>query len=460
MKRILAAAIIAFIVLISCYFQGDSSTGSITIDVQAAGAKAIGDIDTYDTARVYLLSGNTDLGNALFDFGGGQIYAQVAIENGKATVQGAPVGRWNVLLALGSLEGPGGDVFYVQKYGESGATQILSGVSNEVAITLSVNPFTTAEELFDKDVVGVAKLGTSVYAAEPGALHGYTDAGFSSYFTPLGSFPVGHVVNSLSPGLDAIRADVLYLNTSEGIVTYDGSSYDDTFSSGLGAVSVLDAGAYVYGSVALNTVVYFQRDGGLGGVLLDTLPYDWIDVDLSDVITGQPVLDFEIVDDPLDCVFFVTKLGAFALATELLDGHTADEVFDLAVFFNNIDGTFYSIRSLGYDPSAGGTMYLGTDDGAYKGTPAAPPAATFASLSPVPGTAGMAIDKVEVSLSGAYVAFLSNLNLYVSNGTDMVKIPFHGGLPGRVRRMTWDGNVLLIAGSTGLVSLNAPSLWP
>jgi len=454
MKRILIVAVILFTVLTSCYFSGDGSVGSLSIVVQTAGAKAIGDTDTYDTARVYMMSTNTDLENAFYDFGDGEIYTQAAIENGTVTVEGAPVGNWNVLVALGSLEGSESDIFYVQQYGESGAVQILSGVTNEVTVTsLKTNPFATATELFGQDVVGVAELGASLYAAEPGALHSYTGPDFSAYGDKPDPLP-GQTINSISPGLNESQVPVLYINTNQGIFL-PGAPYTE-FSIDLGEVPVLDSGAYEYGAASPETVVYFQRDGGLGGALLDYLPYDWVDVDLSDVITGQPVLDFEVVDDPLDCVFFVTKLGSFALSTDLVDGGSpsADEVFELAVFFNDIGGFFYSIRSVGYD-SAGGQMYLGTDDGAYVGVPSPPPADTFSSVSLVPGTAGMAIDMVEVSPSSGHVAFLSNLNLYMIKGTDVVKIPFYGGLPGTVRRMTWhSSDVLLIAGSTGLVSLD------
>ena len=449
----LIAALAASILLAACYIPSGSQTASVIFDFGGApGVRAVGDTGTFDHARVYLVSAEAGTENAFYDFGDGEVYAQGAIApDGTFTVEGIPTGTWNILLSLGSLEtgtaGGAAETFYVQKWGESGAVAIYGG-ENSVSVGIADNPFTTSDLLFGKSIVGVTTDGGTVYTAD--SEDAYSGAGLAglSESTPgaLGDADI----NGISMGLDAVQTTVPYLSTTDGIRYF---STGVLAHGGLAGIPVLDAGAFDNGSG--DTIVYYQREGGFGAANLSPGGSS-ADVDLSGVITGQPVLDFEIVDGAVDTVYFVTKLGSFALGEELLFG-TADDldaVFDLAVFFDTIGGTYYDITSIAYDP--GGAMYIGTSGGMFRGTPTgADPA--FALLVTVPGTVETVYDMIEVSAAGTYVAFISNLDLYVVNtDTDgLSKIPFYAGLPGAVSAMAWiDDDSLLISGSEGLVQLD------
>ncbi|NOY07371.1 MAG: hypothetical protein GXP33_00815, partial [Spirochaetes bacterium] len=320
-------ALISLVFLYSCYVSSSFGNSGIrlhfTNSYTASSARALGDTSN-STARVYLLDSN----NAVFPLGESTEYKQSVISSTgtDVTLDNIPAGSgYRVLISIGSLSADG--IFLnVAQYGQSEPVSISSGSTADVSITLTPSPF--SKYLKGKELMGV-KINpedNSIYAADSANLYIGTDPG--SMENNSLSLPASYEVQSLSIGKvingSGTIINQVWLNTNKGILPYNGSPFNTAFSTNLidnGDVNILDSGALDISATSPAVSVFYQIDGGLGGVYItdstkDTPgAWDWLNIDLSDVISGQPVSGFYITDN---YAYFATKLGAFRLSADII----------------------------------------------------------------------------------------------------------------------------------------------
>jgi hypothetical protein len=343
----------------------------------------------------------------------------------------------------------------------------MPGNNMNIHIELKLCPFVKAVNTLGKHIGSVIKYdpgsGDQVYA--PG-LHSIYEGEYDGDFdgvTENISFDSSYTINSITEGYNFPLSSILYINTNNGIITYDGdTSFNYNFSQNLnGPVSVLKSCAF---TDAPNAALYFMRDGGFGGVYLDadgSANWDWIDVDLSGYLLGQPALDLTA---SLNYAYFVTKFGAFRLSEELVknyDSPTADANYSsLAEFFKITDnGKYIDIRCLSYLVSAD-LILIGTVNGIWHTTVNNTGSIVF--LIPPESyelTEGHIIEHIKVYPN--YIIASTPTYLYIIRrlpAFGIKRIPFIAGIPGSITGLEgWDTDILLISGSEGLVALDLNS---
>jgi hypothetical protein len=321
-----------------------------------------------------------------------------------------------------------------------------------------------AEGLMGTDLRGLV-LSTSesaLFAVSPVTL--YTGANAAG-MGPVTGFiwPSGYTANSLSIGIALTGQTDVWVNTNKGILPFTGSALDTALTTNLGDVSILESGGYRWTDESTQDqfqFLFFQRDGGLGGADISAYPptppqpadsamegNKWVDIDVSEFISGQPVQDFYVDTTPnYEKAYFITKLGSFGADRSLLEDTGEDpDLLGLVVFFDVEDG---NVPILAIEKSATGFV-LGTSDGVWKTDGDTITAGSV--FTPIPGTRGFSFYKL--AASGAAWAALSPYYLFVSDGAEVKDIPFSAGLPGKVSAMVWNGGTLVIAGSEGLVEI-------
>jgi hypothetical protein len=217
-------------------------------------------------------------------------------------------------------------------------------------------------------------------------------------------------------------------------------------------VNVQKALAYPDGA---NVVIFFQRNGGLGGVYQESAlpPDNWVNVDYSRMLKDQLVWDFCVTGD-YDCGYFATALGALQIPQLLVETYTEGTEIELmkqAKFFAvKVDGKEVPIISLGYDPTPQ-ILYMGTYEGLYYAQAGAP-------LAENPKLLGVTrnLRIYMVLLNDTYRVYMSQTYLFLQQkgSGKVISLPFVAGLPGNVSAMDWDGNVLVISGTRGVVTLD------
>ena len=476
------AALISLIFLYSCYVSSSFGNSGIRLHFKnsylTSSARALGDTSN-STARVYLLDSN----NAVFPLGEDKEYKESVISSAGTDVNldNIPAGSgYRVLISIGNLSADG-KFLDVAQYGQSEQVSISSGSIADVNITLKDSPF--SKYLKGKEIMGV-KINPAdnwIYAADSTGLYSGTDPGsMENNRLSLSDTGTSYEVQSLSIGKvisgTSIIEDQVWLNTDKGILPYNGSSFNTNFSKNLsGVTKILDSGAL---DVSIDTPavsIFYQVDGGLGGVYVtdstkDTPKvWDWLNIDLSDIISGQPVSSFYITDN---YAYFATKLGAFRLSADIIttyNGNDIPDLMDYADFFSVTDskGEIPIISLAGYTSGSDAYLVIGTERGAYtvKLTESDPENvfATTATPELVNGTAGYNITKIAVTSSASYIAMLSDRDLFISNGSAVTHYPFNSGLPGtltdsglpgKLTDFTWFNDTeLLISGTEGLVSI-------
>lgn len=465
MKRIikitvLGAVLLSLGLLYSCYMSSSFGKGSLslhlTTDSSLSSPRALGDTSN-NKARVWLLDANS----AVFPLGQDTEYQQVVINSSGTdiSIDNIPAGQYTVLISVGNID-PNG-FFEVLQYGESKPFSISSGNTAEPAISLEPSPF--SKYLKGINLKGVKELSSTVYAASKDILYsgtlGNIDGGTGQ------QVPTDYEVQSLSIGKVIATADTdeIWLNTNKGILPYNGTTFNTDLSSNLGDVTVLDSGAINVSGASLAITVFFQREGGLGGVYIipghnPPAANDWLNIDLSDVITGQPVLSFYITDN---YAYFATKLGAFRLSSDIITTYNGTDIPDLmnyAKFFSVDDSSGeIPILSLAGYTSGADNLIMGTEKGAYtvKLTEGDADHAFTETPTLITDTEGHRITKMAAKSDGSYIAMLSEKDLFIYNSTAnaVAHYPFNSGLPGTLTDLTWSGADLLVSGTEGLVSI-------
>jgi hypothetical protein len=466
------------LVLFSCYIMPTQSTGSITIEVPSVSPRTVSNgsgTSVGETIRVYLYTyavRGDDAHYSLYKFPGGGSYKDVlntSAQTEKISLDNIPTGQWKVLIATGS---PSSDGFLAVRYsGSSSVFDLVPGTVNSVALKLTPTPFSINPSLVGSNVVGVRTLGGTLYAATSDTLYAGS-ATNQSALAVSGSLTRdnnssaltagGNTIESLSNGYLYPATPALFVNTSgKGIIPYDGINAPVTgFSSNLtpktGILSGLLSGAFtVPNAIPPGLVIFYRRDGGLGGAYLaaaGTPPAaGWIDFSTSGIVSGQPVYSFVMNND---FAYVATKLGAFRLQDTSFKTTQSTDILNLGKAFSA--GKDLIIQSLAVD-TAKGLLYMGTSNGVYTA-----PLQESNSITPIgtptllAWTKGDSFTKLSINPSGD-IAMLSEYNLYVVDTTGNNRAyPFFSGLPGELTSMAWGGTgdkTLYVAGDKGLVAI-------
>ncbi|HUX21514.1 MAG TPA: hypothetical protein VMW69_09760 [Spirochaetia bacterium] len=490
MKRIigLAGLLIGSLTLFSCYIMPVQSTGSVNISVPSVAPRTIanGTTSVGDYIRIYLYTyavKGDDTHYTLYKFPDGNTYKDFPNAVGQTntlTLDKIPSGLWQVLISTGSVDTSTG-FMNVKYYGSSGVFNLVPGTENAVpSFAINPTPFTANPDLLDKNVVGVRQIVglSSVYAATSDTLY-RGSAGDQSLIANAGSMTTdpnssaitagGNSIESLSNGFIYSATNALFVNTSlKRIIPYDGISAPDTgFSANLAptisSVTGLTSGAFTVPGTTPIVVIFYQRDGGLGGADLTATgapaAADWIDFPTSGIVSGQPVYSFVMhggVTNPF--AYVATKLGAFRLSeTSFQSGSTSSDILNVGKTFAAAPDTV--IQALAIDDSTSTpTLYMGTNNGVYTATlqesDANNPIGAATLLS---GTLGDSFSRVAINANGD-VAMRSKYNLYIiqKDGTKST-YPFYSGLPGELNSMTWGNGsadkTLYVGGANGLAAI-------
>ena len=454
--RVAAATLIVSGFLAGCYLEiGD---GSGTVGIEIPEVRSMIGAPSADTGRVYVLNGPNLVpldGNSFVEF---------ALSAGGAPVTEITVGPvasgpgYQILLAFGSREDgiAGSTVFVPTDYALSGEFTVAVGIAARVSLTPVPTPFAPVgpAETLGRDLVGIVYTDAGLFTATSAQLLKGSGTIPSVTFANAGTLPAGRTINSLGVG-SAWGATLPWVNTTNGVLPYDGASYDAGFDPL--TTSVLSSAAAAVGS---NVYGYMLFDGGLRGVYVpegQSGPQWLAPIDLSEFVVGSPVSDFAIADSGGSFYgYFATKLGTFRLSDGLLTDSAVGSVTD---FFEEaeyltvtIDGRNAQITRLALNRLNPTHLYLGTPRGALRVSESAIGGGEAVVATLIAGTQGRAVRRIVVE--GDNVAILTDHFVSVSSngGTSFTTIPVMASSVGEVSGMfLTPAGMLLISGSHGLV---------
>jgi hypothetical protein len=485
MKRTLTVSFVVLLagLLSGCFLALDDGVGTLGIELPDPQSSGTGDPTV---ARIYVINGS-----AAVPLGEGTDYVQETVDGQENEVSVGPIpsgSGYQVVLILGAIDEES-DVFIPARYVVSEELAVYSGQATEVTLVPEDTPFVPVDpdDTLGENLIGLVFDGTALYTATPTAI--LVDAGVTDITTPdtgvdFGA-PVaitsGEVANSMDLGALQGGAVVPFLNTDAGILPYSGV-FEYTFDETSGITqTVLDSGGFTDASNEL--YAYFQYDGGLGGVWDDGTGQEWLsEIDLSSLVSGQPVYDLEVVFDGSNIYgYFATKLGAFRLSDALLRDDnidTAQEVFNYSgpgrtIFFSaKIDDVFAPITEICI--AGGGDAYIGTGRGVIITT-----VAEIEALDATPeedvlegdssDPTSMIVESLgryieDIVAGGGYVAILTRQFVIVSNdnGVSFVAVPVAASSVGTPSAIFLDSltGVLLVSGSTGLAGMDIDTVFP
>ena len=270
----------------------------------------------------------------------------------------------------------------------------------------------------------------------------------------------------------------------------DVSIEGDSLNEAVSDVNILSSGSFnvpVEGGKG-GVAIFFQRDGGLGGVYLETMPtndfgkpkaeWPWIvdDINLGEMLddvvedTDDLIQDLEIGSS---AAYLVSSLITVKVSDSILTSETtisADDLLDsgLVAFAPEVGAP---ITDLDLDEEKG-KIYIGTAGGLYVGDISPLPAEFIkdnAAPTAVAGTTGYSIKGVVSSTLGNYLAFITKrgddpdlLSFFKTGTTDVVTYRTLQGLPGEsIQNLVWlSDSVIAIAGDRGLVAVPMSSVFP
>jgi len=467
-----AAAAALSLLLVSCFWQGGGSSGSLSFSISPrAAARSVA--ANSDTLRVYLMG--TDGKLVSIGPAAHPKYDEVSFTPGSASVAytspAIPAGGpYSVLIALGKSTG---GVLAPSDYGHGDDLNIAPGVSSAVTLTLDASPI-TALALPGTNTNGLVVVGGNVYASTSSSLFEVAVAPLGA--TPLETLPdASYTINSLSLGAeyDEGYVDTPWLNTNKGILPYSllslaGNRFKSGFATSPGNVNVLQSSflEYTHDSSTFRAAMY-QREAGLGGTLLSNgNPDKWIDVNLGDILAGKPILDSVPHGD---YAYFATNLGAFRLDANVIgNAATAEDVISKSTFFDvTVGGAKLPILSLAI---VDGSLYMGTSNGVYVAnlTETTGSTTAIAAASLIAGTQDSIVTRIKGISYGAskiLLAFMADKGVFLWSGSNLATLPFYCGLPadlpGEINTVDLFLNggtdpYLLVAGKKGLVAYKVP----
>ena len=506
---------VAAMALAGCYISLDEGAGAVGIRLPDP-RQVLGDLFA-DTARIYVINGA-----ALLTVGEGTAYAEFALEPPDApgeryteySVGPVPAGPgYRVVLVFGSYQsasalGSGGQAFVPSYYAVSDEFTVVAGrttATNELGPRLTgFIPIDPANTL-GRNLVGVVAIGedteigldAAVYTATATKLYKaqtspeeYEEASF----VEVGAV-TGRTINGLSLGTQRRLSSPLvepsvWVNTTNGILVGDDLDGSIMVGSQLTGVSMLGSGAFPTANTLVDLSVvhsygYVQFSGGLSAVRLrqigDNDPeWDWIDpVDLSEIITGRPILDLDVEDAfggslPRINGFFASKLGAFRLMQGIFEEAPQSTAAFLASpsaqFFNvAIDGQAANVTNVAVVNNAAREpqhLYVGTPRGALRVSLVDLEAAL--DTEGMGAVAGLFIDESRgqavrmIEAAGELVVIVtSHFLLYSTNAGDEAptfhEIPLYASSAGEVTGMLLvpvpGSPIALISGTEGLAGI-------
>jgi len=393
----------------------------------------------------------------------------------EVTVGPVPAGDgYQIVLVFGdNSPGVGGaEVFVPVEYALSDEFTVYGGQANVAEVTAEDTPYVpvSVSSTLGRELRGIVFDGTEIHTATSTQLYSVTatpDAFGSLGLSAGPSVPAGRTIHSISLGAADGEGATVWANTTSGLMPLVSDVFQDSFdtSSGIETTSILDSGAFMLSG---HVYGYVQFNGGLSGVrdLAGGSPPEWLDpVDLSEIVAGQPIYDMAVYTDGVTSVdgFFATKLGAFRMPQEVLEGapgdyDTAQEVFEASDFFEvTIDEVNATITQVAVGMTGDDTLYLGTPRGAVE-------VANFNQIGVdlvvdstlVPGTEGLIVE--EIVTAGSYVVILTNHFLVYSTdgGTSFDRVPIYASSVGKVSDLFVDtaGGVVLLSGEFGLAGID------
>ena len=415
------------------------------------------------------------------------------ISGDQITFTDLPLGEAWVFIAKGSVGTDG--FFYPVASGDTEIT-IVAGQNDAVHITLDASPFQWSADLKGSNIVGLTELDGSVYASTDRLLYKgtYTSGTFATVSGP--EVPDGVEINSLSVGTTydgAAYASQVWVNGSwnatdgGGIMPWTASNtLDNGYSAGFAPASdleIIHSGAFAVGD---GLAVFFQRDGGLGGVFLANpteyakpkVDWPWIvdEINLGELLADMVenpddlILDFEVNSST---AYVVSTLITAKVSESIISGDAAGASAEDLL---NSDHVAFApelgspITDLDLD-EANSKIYMATENGLYMGTTSTTSGEFLAAgtqAAAVPGTRGYSIKRAVSSKAGSYVAFITKrgnnpdlLSLIKLATNEIITYRTLEGLPGEdIQSLVWlDDNVLAIGGNRGLVAIDASGVF-
>ncbi|MFW5743791.1 MAG: hypothetical protein ACOC2D_11005, partial [Spirochaetota bacterium] len=451
-------AALVVVILAGCYLGYDDGAGSVGIPLP--DPRSVSGTAPAEYARIYVLNGPV-----LVEVGEETAHAEFDLSpSGSERLTEATLGPipaddgYRVVLVFGDYQdGAGGDEFFVPtEYALSGEFTVFGGQATAVDVEPEATPFVAVggADILGLDLKGIEFTGSNLYVADSTTLY-EADAAPGDFETGV-SFgssepvPGDRTINGITLGASSSGPEV-WLNTTNGVVPFDGTPFDEDFDNGsdLSDVSILDSGAFnllsgdVYG--------YLQFDGGLTAVRDIGSGSEWMKpTDLSDLVSGQPVYDLAVQRSESNVYgYFATKLGAFRMSDAVISDDTVDsaqEVFEASDFFEvTINGTEAVITQIAVEPDGSGDLYLGTPRGAVRVPDEE--AAKIGSEDNVPldaelipGTEGLVVE--DIVMAGDYVVVLTNHFLvYSTDGGETFssqRFPVYASSAGTVNEIFLD----------------------
>ncbi len=484
--KLLAVALAAALLLLSCYGVSTQTTGKLEFALSSGGRSITAGSNLLRVSLVSVKSvGGNWLLQSLHTFPGGSGYAQGSV-GGTLTLSNIPVGNWAVLVSAGTTDASGN--FVTTDYNwPYPVVSVAAGVDNPVSVTLQPSPITPTS-IFGTNAPGVVNVGGTIYSATGGQL--YTVSGTTASAISGVTAPAGVHTNSLSwgwaNGPTGGVVQSVFINTTQGIYYYNGSPSALSDLAASNPISILLSAAFEDSTSNLQPVILEANSAGFGGIYVSSTPYTssmWVNVNLSSQAGINPIYDLTTTQNTqtfgASYAYLASKIGAFQISSSIVTAGSANAGnMAKANFFTVPDGSaILSLNALG-NSNGGGNLYIGSTSGGWSATltesnTAPQTSSPISGQTKVAATQGDSIVKIASANVGSVaplylVAFLSQYVLYLYNPqTANVKTyPFSAGLPGAISGLAWSatGPTLYISGRSGptgtpgLVSLSGTAL--
>ena len=493
-KMKIAALLLTAAILITFAGCGgmNTQTGGVSFDVSKAVSRIPSGVET---ARVWLVAEGT---TSFYDLDpdSDNMFVEKSLQSGDETIEidNIPSGlEYTVYLSLGTGTG----VNFVPASTATGPVFVsgddsLAELTSE-AVSASVGVYSD-DDL--SGLLGVVSIGSTLYTTDGSKVYYGASVSLATDFTASADF--GNDINDISKGIDVDAIETVYLsvNASDGhaVVEFTGGSFDSSFSSGLptdtgmtGTINILASDVF-YATEDGETMqaIVSQIDGGLIISVLDATgdTVEWFGISLNDFLasaeislTGKLIRGLTAVDnrpgEDSASVFLASKVGNFR-KTVPWDGSEISEDFGDNFPVSTSPLYLERIFSIGTTSKTADFLYLATSDGLWA--------------ADITGGAAVIINETQISVTddkyvemlecGAnYTACVTPLELVIvenaagavaSASSEVQVIPFNAGLPAAekltddstgITDLEWNGNVLYVSGSGGLVKIDAAALF-
>lgn len=459
-----ALLVAAVIVLSACYWQPETTGGSLRLEIQVGNGGQIGVQDvTESAARVFLVAGSGGDRRFFPLRGRGRPDLFVPFSNGRAVVamENIPDGIVYRLFVATGQPFPATGGFRVARYATSQPFKVVSGREVSVAVTLDDAP-QVAWTLTGAAVNSLVWNGTTLFAGGGTRVAGvpWTDPDFGSVTQiSFESVAVNSIAPFVPPGgaqLIAATSNGLYAGIPGAFARNDEPGSPPSASS---AVTFTDGTA---------RAILFSQPGGLGGRRATGGTLDgWFTIDLSEQVNGRPILD--MVTDGEEYAFLATRLGAFRVSAAAVDPGWVEwsdlsSASGVRFFGSQIPAPILSL-AVATDGAGSGRVFAGTQSGVWWfDSDARAPGWEPGEAQGVSATWGRPVSHIAAipdSGSGWRIAAASPFELFIVDidgpVASTISFPFIAAYPGVPSDLVWlSATRLAISGSEGIVVLSVP----